>query len=138
MLQRIAGRLGKIPPILSEDAREALAQYPWPGNLRELRFVMERAAMIAGPEVTVKDLMLPAASAAASVLKAGNGTGHWREIERKAIEEALALHHGNRTHAAKHLGISLRKLQYRLREYGMSHLKSRGLHSEEIYHAHVH
>jgi DNA-binding NtrC family response regulator len=135
MLQRIAGRLGKIPPILSEDARDALSAYPWPGNLRELRFVMERAAMIAGPEVTVKDLMLPANNGSASVLKAGNGTGHWREIERKAIEEALMLHHGNRTHAAKHLGISLRKLQYRLREYGLSHPESRSAEHDDIYHS---
>ena len=90
--------------------------------------------MIAGPEVTEKDLMLPACASAASVLKAGNGTGHWREIERKAIEEALLLHHGNRTHAAKHLGISLRKLQYRLREYGMSHPKARTLDQPDIYH----
>ena len=39
------------------------------------------------------------------------------DIERKAIEEALRDNHGNRTHAARQLGISLRKLQYRLKEY---------------------
>ncbi|MCC7175065.1 MAG: hypothetical protein IT159_07695 [Bryobacterales bacterium] len=43
-----------------------------------------------------------------------------REIERIAIEEALSANHGNRTHAARQLGISLRKLQYRLKEYGDS------------------
>jgi DNA-binding NtrC family response regulator len=41
-----------------------------------------------------------------------------KEIERKVIEEALRTNHGNRTHAARQLGISLRKLQYRLKEYG--------------------
>ncbi len=40
-----------------------------------------------------------------------------RELERKAIEGALEANHGNRTHAARQLGISLRKLQYRLKEY---------------------
>jgi DNA-binding NtrC family response regulator len=40
-----------------------------------------------------------------------------REIERAAIEDALRANHGNRTHAARQLGISLRKLQYRLKEY---------------------
>ncbi|MFB3776630.1 MAG: helix-turn-helix domain-containing protein [Bryobacteraceae bacterium] len=43
-----------------------------------------------------------------------------REVERRAIEEALRANHGNRTHAARQLGISLRKLQYRLKEYGVS------------------
>ena len=43
-----------------------------------------------------------------------------REMERMAIEEALRANHGNRTHAARQLGISLRKLQYRLKEYGVS------------------
>ena len=41
-----------------------------------------------------------------------------REVERIAIEDALRTNHGNRTHAARQLGISLRKLQYRLKEYG--------------------
>ncbi len=41
-----------------------------------------------------------------------------REVERIAIEDALRANHGNRTHAARQLGISLRKLQYRLKEYG--------------------
>ncbi|HSW51245.1 MAG TPA: helix-turn-helix domain-containing protein [Bryobacteraceae bacterium] len=42
-----------------------------------------------------------------------------REIERAAIEAALRANHGNRTHAARQLGISLRKLQYRLKEYAV-------------------
>jgi|GEM_PF-1658211 len=43
-----------------------------------------------------------------------------RELERLAIEEALRQTNGNRTHAARLLGISLRKLQYRLKEYGLN------------------
>ena len=46
-----------------------------------------------------------------------------REIERAVIEEALKANHGNRTHAARQLGISLRKLQYRLKEYGVPNQK---------------
>jgi DNA-binding NtrC family response regulator len=41
----------------------------------------------------------------------------WKDIERQAIEEALRANHGNRTQAARQLGISLRTLQYRLKEY---------------------
>lgn len=44
----------------------------------------------------------------------------WKEIERAAIEDALHANGGNRTHAARQLGISLRKLQYRLKEYGLA------------------
>jgi DNA-binding NtrC family response regulator len=46
-----------------------------------------------------------------------------RDIERAVIEEALEANHGNRTHAARQLGISLRKLQYRLKEYGVPNQK---------------
>ena len=46
-----------------------------------------------------------------------------RDIERAVIEEALQANHGNRTHAARQLGISLRKLQYRLKEYGVPNPK---------------
>ena len=44
----------------------------------------------------------------------------WKEIERAAIEDALRTSGGNRTHAARQLGISLRKLQYRLKDYGLA------------------
>lgn len=44
----------------------------------------------------------------------------WKQIERAAIEDALHANGGNRTHAARQLGISLRKLQYRLKEYGLA------------------
>ena len=50
----------------------------------------------------------------------GNRPLRLRDIEREAIEGALRANHGNRTHAARQLGISLRKLQYRLKEYGAS------------------
>ena len=53
-----------------------------------------------------------------------------REVERRAIEEALRANHGNRTHAARQLGISLRKLQYRLKEYGASNGGEEGLARE--------
>ena len=46
-----------------------------------------------------------------------------RDVERAVIEEALQANHGNRTHAARQLGISLRKLQYRLKEYGVPNQK---------------
>ncbi len=63
-------------------------------------------------EVVKAGLQRPASTEAAAPLT-------WREIERRAIERALRETGGNRTHAARRLGISLRKLQYRLKEYGL-------------------
>ena len=88
---------------------DALLAYAWPGNVRELENVMERAAMLCDGEVASSDLPIPRTD--------GSRPAGWKAIERKAIEEALQAHGGNRTHAARQLGISLRKLQYRLKEY---------------------
>lgn len=108
-LERAAGQLGKTGLALSSEALDALLAYPWPGNVRELENVMERAAMLCDGEVASSDLPIPQAG--------GSRPAGWKEIERKAIEEAMRAHNGNRTHAARRLGISLRKLQYRLKEY---------------------
>lgn len=103
-LERAAGEVGKTGLVLSAEALDALLAYPWPGNVRELENLMERAAMLCDGEVAASDLPIPQ-------------TGGWKAIERNAIEEALRAHNGNRTHAARQLGISLRKLQYRVKEY---------------------
>jgi two-component system, NtrC family, response regulator AtoC len=108
-LERAAGQLGKTGLTLSQDALDALLAYPWPGNVRELENVMERAAMLCDGEVASSELPIPRTG--------GSRPAAWKAIERKAIEEALRAHDGNRTHAARQLGISLRKLQYRLKEY---------------------
>jgi two-component system, NtrC family, response regulator AtoC len=109
-LGRAASQLGKPSLALSPEALDALLAYAWPGNVRELANVMERAAMLCEGEVASADLPIPQAG--------GARPADWKEIERKSIEEALRAHRGNRTHAARQLGISLRKLQYRLKEYG--------------------
>ena len=108
-LDRAAGQLGKTGLALSSEALDALLAYPWPGNVRELENVMERAAILCDREVTSSHLPIPPTG--------GSPPAGWKAIERKAIEEALQAHDGNRTHAARQLGISLRKLQYRLKEY---------------------
>jgi len=103
---------------LEPDALQALLEYSWPGNVAELKAVMFRAALLAEGSVRRKDLQISRASAP---LEPGSTHARsWRDIERRAIEDALARHAGNRTHAARALGISLRKLQYRLRAYGLT------------------
>ena len=108
-VDRFAAQLGKTDLALTPDALEALLAYEWPGNVRELEIVMERAAMLCDGEVALSELPIP--------LAGGSRPAGWKEIERQAIEAALRAHNGNRTRAARGLGISLRKLQYRLKGY---------------------
>jgi DNA-binding NtrC family response regulator len=111
-LARFALSLGRPKPELSQEALHALIAYRWPGNAREMRNVMERAALLARQVVAVPDLGLPSPQPAMPL--------RLDQIERQAIEAALINNQNNRTRAAAQLGISLRTLQYRLKEYGLS------------------
>jgi DNA-binding NtrC family response regulator len=110
-LSRAAASLGRSAPKLSDDARDKLVSYAWPGNVRELENIMERVAILSGDVVYAKDLPFGLTGQTRAVA--------FRDIERTAIENALAENTGNRTHAARQLGISLRTLQNRLRQYGI-------------------
>jgi DNA-binding NtrC family response regulator len=111
-LARAARNLGKPELELDESACQALLAYSWPGNVRELENMMERVAILSEGKVRAEDLPLPKTQATARPVR-------WKEIEKEAILEALRRHGGNRTRAAQELGISLRTLQYRLKEYGI-------------------
>jgi two-component system response regulator AtoC len=108
-LRRAAVELGKAPPALAREAVRILQSYRWPGNVRELENAMERMAILCEERITAGDLAMLHAEERRPLL--------WRDIERQAIEEALRMNRGNRTLAAQQLGISLRTLQYRLKEY---------------------
>ncbi len=110
-LKRAAKEIGKTAPRLTRSGLRTLQAYEWPGNVRELENVMERMAILCEHQVDAGDLSLLQGEHSRPVL--------WREIERAAIEDALHMNHGNRTLAAQQLGISLRTLQYRLKEYQM-------------------
>lgn len=118
-LSNAARRMEKPVPELSVEARTKLRSYHWPGNVRELENVLERAAILAENVVQAEDLVMAEPRQPANPVVPA-GTLSIREIERLAIEEALRKHGGNRTHASRELGISLRTLQYRLKEYGLS------------------
>jgi DNA-binding NtrC family response regulator len=108
-LKCAAKELGRNAPRLTKSGLRALQAYQWPGNVRELENVMERMAILCDQQVDAPDLSLLQGEHSRPVL--------WRDIERAAIEDALRMNHGNRTLAAQQLGISLRTLQYRLKEY---------------------
>ena len=85
--------------------------YSWPGNVRELENTMEWVAILCDEVVQPDDLPVSASGPCRPVF--------FKDIERNAIVAALAENGGNRTRAGRQLGISLRTLQYRLKEYGI-------------------
>jgi two-component system response regulator FlrC len=111
-LERSANELRKPNLALSPEAESVLMAYVWPGNVRELENTMERLAILYDDVIEPDDLPITSSGPTRPVL--------FKDIERKAIEEALQQNGGNRTRTARQLGISLRTLQYRLKQYGLS------------------
>jgi two-component system response regulator FlrC len=111
-LERASAELNKPGLVVSPEAESVLMAYSWPGNVRELQNTMERVAILCDGVVEPDDLPITRTGPARPVL--------FRDIERRAIEDALAENGGNRTRTAKQLGISLRTLQYRLKDYNVN------------------
>ena len=115
-LARAARQFEKSNLRLSDEARYVLRAHAWPGNVRELENAMERAAILADDAVRPEHFQFGGMT---GTLLPADGPMNMRDLERRAIEEALKRNESNRTHAARELGISLRTLQYRLKEYGL-------------------
>ena len=109
-LAKAARSLAKPKLTLTAEAEQVLLAYNWPGNVREMENTMERLAILCDDSIEPDDLPITAAGPTRPVL--------FKDIERQAIEDALRANNGNRAKTAKQLGISLRTLQYRLKEYG--------------------
>lgn len=115
-----AMRNGLTQPLLSDSASAHLQRLPWKGNVRELENVMERAVLLAGhgpilPEHCPSEQPEVRPVQSAPPQQPVNGS-LW-EMERELIFKTLARVKDNRTHAAKELGISIRTLRNKLREY---------------------
>ena len=120
-LRAFAGKNGKTVRGLTREAREALLRYDYPGNIRELENLMERAVVLTRDDVIgVEDLPLtletpaPGSGEGAGLIAAVEG------LERRMIREALGKADGTQTRAAELLGISERVLRYKLKKYGLS------------------
>ncbi len=109
-------------PRLSEAAMRALQNYAFPGNVRELENVLERAlALTSGDEIDVDDLQLsPPSVSGTSASTPMNLQDHLDRVEREAILDALEKTRFNRTAAAKLLGITFRALRYRMARLGLN------------------
>jgi len=110
------------PPHLTPSAMAALQQYSFPGNVRELENILERAlALYDGNTIDVDDLNLPLLSHQPAESPdydpaLGSLEDHLETIERKAITQALEDNKWNKTAAAKQLGLSFRSFRYRLKK----------------------
>jgi DNA-binding NtrC family response regulator len=120
-LQEFARENNKSVTNLTPDTLDLLAAYRWPGNVRELRNVMERMVVLARSEkLTVRDLpsnIRELAGKPAAGTLGGNLT--IEAAEKQLMLQALKQHDGNRTLAAKQLGISRRTFHRKLNEYGL-------------------
>ena len=108
---------GRRGPSLASEAIEALQDYSWPGNLRELRNVLERAVLLAGSGIIhAHDLPLPAAVRSGS--SADDAPLSLQEVERRHIAAVLQRTGWHQGKAASLLGISAKTLYRKIREYG--------------------
>jgi len=144
LLGRIAARMGREAPALAPAALEALLRHSFPGNVRELENSLERAMIYCdGKVIGAADLDLRDAARSQALGSATGGAeaetapdrarapaapfprggdaplSAMGDIERAAIEDALARAGGNRTKAAEALGISRRTILYKIKRYGL-------------------
>jgi DNA-binding NtrC family response regulator len=121
LLEDLNRKHNRAVKAVDDEVREALRRYSWPGNVRELRNVLERAVVICTQEVLRKrdlspDFGRPAPSGADDQLRLRAGITV-AEAERRLIYETLAATQNNKTRAAEMLGISLKTLHNKLKEY---------------------
>jgi len=131
ILLRLARRTNTAPPELSADALRTLQTYPFPGNVRELENVLERALTLSSegvitPEhIRLRASVPPAATDAPAPGRSAAAEGstalgsQLESIERDAIVKALEKTRYNKTAAAKLLGMSFRALRYRIKKLGI-------------------
>jgi two-component system response regulator PilR (NtrC family) len=122
IVNRLALASARMPPPLAAEALAALQDYPFPGNVRELENVLERAmALMVGESIEAADLnLVPAQPGGSIATVAGSLQDLLDQVERQAILDALKQSEGNRTAAARLLGVTFRSLRYRMARLGMN------------------
>ncbi|HFD11397.1 MAG TPA: sigma-54-dependent Fis family transcriptional regulator [Crenotrichaceae bacterium] len=129
-LTRLAEAVNEVPPVLSEKALAALKSYIFPGNVRELENILERAMTLSeGEKIELEDLQLPELEAVVSdrhsdkteqKIATGNLDSMVYSVEKETIIKALEQARYNKTAAARILGISFGALRYRLKKLDLA------------------
>jgi transcriptional activator for dhaKLM operon len=122
LLEKLTIQLSRLLKI-SPEALQALTEYPWPGNIREIETVMERAALFFEGHQIELDNLPPAIAKRSAVIKGKSVVQPIQtlvEIEKSAILTAGQAAHGNLTKAAQSLGISRTTLWRKMKELGIS------------------
>lgn len=118
LLDRIGG--GSPATKISPEAVDALCRYDFPGNVRELENILERASALCVDDVIrPDDLQLKSAIPVSDTAGGGDLQGQLDSLERQIILEALQGTGGNRTAAARKLGVTFRSLRYRIDRLGI-------------------
>ncbi len=119
IMQRLATEQGLKLPILSEEAKTKLKHYHFPGNVRELENLLERAiALSDGQQIQSNDLMLREIKTQSNT--DASGLHDILNVQEKdLIEKALAKNKYNKTKTAKELGLTLRQLRYKIEKLGL-------------------
>jgi two-component system response regulator PilR (NtrC family) len=126
LLDRVAGQIGVPRPEISDDAMEKLLEYSYPGNVRELENILERAVTLcSNNRVEPEDIQLKQGAAVVELPSVVDETaadgleGQLEHIERGAIVKALEQTRYNKTKAAQLLGMTFRQLRYRVKKLGI-------------------
>jgi transcriptional regulator with PAS, ATPase and Fis domain len=114
-LQDVARSFGRPVAGLTAEGKRALLEYRWPGNVRELRNALERAAILSeGGLIAPQHLLLPTKPPFATA-----ETTDLNEVERQTIRHVMRETRGNKSRAARRLGLTRTQLYGRLRKYGL-------------------
>ena len=124
-VSRFSRELGITPPAMDRRFLDSLLRHPWPGNIRELEKTLQRAIVLAGDAGVLRTDHLPAGFGGQPARQAGGGGAPalrevLAEVECREIRQALQRAGGNKSQAARQLGISYPNLLKKARLYGLN------------------
>jgi DNA-binding NtrC family response regulator len=126
LLLDLRRRLGRGPDRFSAEAMTRISDYAWPGNIREMRNVIERGLLLAGAASTLDVVHLPPEiGAPPGPAPTADADLPLAEVERRHIARALAHHRGNRSRTARSLGVSRTTLYEKLSRYDLDEVGRR-------------
>jgi transcriptional regulator with PAS, ATPase and Fis domain len=121
LIDELHPQLPAAPRAVSDEALDRLLRHPWPGNIRELRNVLERAMIVGRGAERIETAHLPVELRQTNASRVADAyePRTLDDVERAHIERIQRMHDGNRTHAAKALGISRATLIKKIKDFDL-------------------